>query len=200
MTDFTLPPIVVSCDARWIKLDLDGDLGAWAQRTASDALNRFSEPSGGEQQDRLATYFAKVGEIARRAQDASVVLLLYPVLWGEVRSVVRLCPVNMSGWDSSDEAWRVLLKSLIPDEPWEEPAEITEMPTDAGPCRRIRRRSIRGDDDIRSVGEELGYCWIFPQYGAAMVMATGFANLQEAGMWRPVLDELASAVGLKGES
>jgi hypothetical protein len=39
-----------------------------------------------------------------------------------------------------------------------------------------------------------------PQYGAAMVMATGFANLQEAGMWRPVLDELASAVGLKGES
>jgi hypothetical protein len=42
--------------------------------------------------------------------------------------------------------------------------------------------------------------WIFPQYGAAMVMATGFANLQEAGMWRPVLDELASAIGLKGES
>jgi hypothetical protein len=200
MTDFTLPPITVNCDARWIKLDLDGDLGAWARRTASDALSRFSEPPGGEQQERLATYFAGVGEIARRAQDASIVLLLYPVLWEVVRSVVRFCPVNMSGWDSSDEAWPVLLKGLVPDEPWEEPAEITELPTDAGLCHRIRRRSIRGDDDIRGVGEELGYCWTFPQYGAAMVMATGFANLQEAGMWRPVLDELASAVGLKEES
>jgi hypothetical protein len=40
MTEFALPPIVVDHDANWIDVDLRGDLGDWARRTARDIQSR----------------------------------------------------------------------------------------------------------------------------------------------------------------
>jgi hypothetical protein len=196
MTYFTLPPMIVNYDGRWTKVDMHGDLGAWARETARDVLDRFGKRPGGKQEKKLTKYFEGVGTLARRAQDSNAVYMLYPILGEGARAIVRFCPVDMGGWQE-DEAWPTLLKGLIPDEPWEEPPEITEMATPAGTCHRIRRRGVTGDGSVRSVGEQFAYCWVFPEYGAAVVMTTAFQNLQEPGLWRPALDELAMAVGME---
>jgi hypothetical protein len=195
MTNFTLPPFVIERDGRWIDVDLRGDLGEWARLTAQDVLIRSGVSRSYKREKQLTKMFEGAGEIARRAPGASIVYLLYPALGEGIRAVVRFSPVDMSGWEE-DEAWPVMLKGLIPDEPWEEPPEITEIATPAGSCHRIRRRYLEGEGNVRSVGEQLAYCWVFPQYGAGVVMTTEFGNLEEAGMWRPALDELASAAKL----
>jgi hypothetical protein len=197
MTDFTLPPLVVDYDGRWIDVDMHGDLASWARATATEVLTRWGAAPGGKRQKQLVKLFEGAGEIARRAQDSNMIFLLYPVLDEGVRAAVRFCPVDMSGWDSSDEAWPVLLKGLIPDEPWEEPPEITELATPAGTCHRIRRRTVTGEGSTRGVGEQFAYCWIFPQYGAGVVMTTAFQNLEEAGLWTSALDDLASSARLQ---
>jgi len=196
MADFTLPPMVVSYDGRWIEVDMSGDLGAWAQRTARDVLDRCGEHPGGRQEKRLAKYLEDAGAIARRAQDSNMVYMLYPVLGEGVRAIVRFCPVDMSGWEK-DEAWPVLLKGLVPDE---KPLEITELETPAGTCHRIRGRTITGKGKARKAGEQFAYCWVLPQYGAGVVMTTAFEDLAEAVFWRPTLDELALAVELEQTS
>jgi hypothetical protein len=197
MTDFSLPPLTVDYDGRWVAVDLHGDLHEWARRAAAEVLARWGSRSG-KREKQLATLLEGAGDLARRAGDASIALLLYPVLGEGVRAVVRFSPVDMSGHDGED-AWQVLLTGLIPDEPWEEPAEITEIATGAGPCRRIMRRYVTGEGSggVRPVGEQIAYAWVFPQFGAGVVMGTAFINLQEAGMWRPVLDELAAATRLE---
>jgi hypothetical protein len=40
MTDFSLPPFAVPYGGWWIDVDLDGDLAAWARRSAEDVLAR----------------------------------------------------------------------------------------------------------------------------------------------------------------
>jgi hypothetical protein len=199
MTEFSLPPMVVNYDGRWIDVDIHGDIADWAQRSARDVLDRFGQRPGGKREKKLAKYLEGAGTIARRAQDSNMMYMLYPVLGEGVRAIVRFCPVDMSGWQE-DEAWPVLLKGLIPDEPWEESPEITEMATPAGTCRRIKRRTVTGEGSTRGVGEQLAYCWVFPQYGAGVVMTTAFQSLQEAGLWMPTLDELALAVGMEQAS
>ncbi len=44
--------------------------------------------------------------------------------------------------------------------------------------------------------EHLLYLWLFPQYGAGIVMSCTFQSLAEAGQWRSAVDELAASARL----
>lgn len=195
MTEFSVPPLAVDYDGRWIAVDLHGDLHEWAKRAAADVTRRW----GGRKQRRLLPLLEGAGELARSAGDASIVLLLYPVPGEGIRAIVRFCPVDLAGLEG-DEAWSELLGDPVPDEPWEEPAEITQLSTNAGPCRRVLRKWVAGEGNTRGLGEQANYVWLFPQYGAGVIMTTSFVNLAEAGRWRPVLDELATAAELRQTS
>jgi hypothetical protein len=126
----------------------------------------------------------------RRAGDAALALLLYPSLAGGVQAVVRFCLVRLDGPAGLDE----LVQSLTA--PGDEPPEVTELASPAGPCRRVRQLCTRSEGGERPAGERLGYVRVFPEYGAGVVMTTGFADLLEAGRWRPALDGLAAVVAL----
>ncbi len=196
MTAFTLPPLAVDYDARWVAVDLGGDLGDWARRTAIEVLSGAGGQSGRWDQRRVTGLLEGAGALARQGRDASIALLLYPNLGEGVKAVVRFCPVDLAGQEAED-AWAQLLDTLAPALPGQEPPEVTEIASRAGPCRRIRQRHATGEGSERSVGERLGYLWALPEYGAGVVMTTAFTDLLEAGRWRPALDELAAAVELE---
>lgn len=196
MTGFTLPPLVVDHDERWLDVPLRGDLRPWAKATARDIAGRAGLK--GRDERKLTGILEGAGEIAQRATDASMGLLLFPDIREPIRAFVRFCPLDLAG-TGSDEAWPAIRESLLPDEPWEEPAEITEFTTRAGTCHRIRRTSVTGQGSVRAVGEQLAYVWVFPQYDAGVVMTTAFGNLEDAGRWRPALDELAGTAQLQSE-
>jgi len=197
MSGFTLPPLVVDHDQRWLDVPLRGDVRQWATSTARDIAGRVGLKR--RQERRLAGILEGAGEIAQRATDASMGLLLFPDVWEPVRAFVRFCPVDLAGADG-DAAWPALRDWLLPDEPWEEPAEITEIATRAGTCRRARFRRITGEGSVRAVEEQLAYAWVFPRYGAGVIMASAFPKLEDAGRWRPALDELAASAQLEEQA
>ncbi len=189
MSEFTLPPLVIDHDDRWLDVPLRGDIQQWAKSTARDIAARAGLERREERE--LTEILEGAGEIAQRAQDASMGLLLFPDIREPVRAFVRFCPVDLAGADD-DAAWPALRDWLLPDEPWEEPADITEIATKAGTCHRIRIRQVTGEGSVRAVGEQLAYAWVFPRYDAGVIMTTAFGNLEDAGRWRPALDELAA--------
>jgi hypothetical protein len=197
MTDFAVPPVAVDYDARWVEVDLTGDLGDWARRTAGEILGRTraSGHDAGKTEPQVADLLEGAGALARQAGDAAIALLLYPSMADGVKAVVRFCLVDLDGRDDPG-VWPELLGSLVPPEPGPDGPEVTELPSRAGPCRRIRQRYTTGAGSIQPVGEQLGYVWVFPQYGAGVVMSTGFADLLDAGRYRPAVDTLAAAVEL----
>lgn len=196
MTDFSLPPLVVDHDARWIPVDLTGNLHQWAVETARDMLTRSPGRRGGSRRGRsqaaLAALLETAGGMARQADDASIVLLLYPGHEDGVKAIVRFIPVDLAGRTGA-EAWRELLASL----PSGQPPEVTELATPAGPCRRARQPYLADDDGEPAAAEQLAYFWLLPQYGAAVVMSAAFADSLEAGRWRPALDALAATAALE---
>lgn len=192
MNEFSLPPLAVGYDSRWVNVPLSGDLGGWAEKATKD----YAAKHGGNKK-QIRALLEGAGQIARRAEDAAMALILMPVAAEGVRALVRFCPVNMSRLGESDDHWTALLGNLVPESEWEEAAEITELTTKAGPCRRIIRRYVEGEGDTRAVGEHVGYAWLFPQYAAGIFMVTSFINLAEATRWRSALDELAAAVELE---
>jgi hypothetical protein len=192
MTDFTLPPFVVNYDARWIDVDLRGDLGDWARRVTKDIYSRVPGHHGAREKKRFASLLESAGEVARRPQDASIALLLFPSMRDGIKASVRFCPVDLAGQDAED-AWTWVLDTL----PDDEPPEITEISTGAGPCRRIRQRYVTGEGPERPLGERLGYVWILPRWDAVVIMTTAFTDLLEAGRWLSALDDLAAACGLE---
>ncbi|HYZ55317.1 MAG TPA: hypothetical protein VE733_17695 [Streptosporangiaceae bacterium] len=192
MTGFTLPPLVVDYDARWIDVDLRGDLGEWARKTAQDMLARSPGRHRGRDEKSLAALLETAGAMARQADDASIALLLYPSHQDGLKALVRFCPVDLAGREGED-AWDALLASL----PAGEPPEVTKIGTAAGPCRRVRQPYAAGEESGSPVGERLGYIWVFPQYGAGVIMTTSFVDAMEAGRWRPALDALAAAAALE---
>jgi hypothetical protein len=187
---FTLPPFVVDYDIRWISVDLHGDLGAWARKSARDVLARWGA-EGGRREKNLARFLEEAGKIARREQHAILAYLLYPAIGEKIRAVVNVMPVDMRGHDE-DSGWAAMLAWLLPPESTGISPEITDMPTRAGLCKRIR---FQLTDDRGSV-EQLAYAWVYPQYGAAVVMSCTFTDFEEADQWRPVVDELAAAAEL----
>jgi hypothetical protein len=195
MSGFSLPPLVVDHDDRWLDVPLRGDVRQWAKSTARDIAGRAGLK--GRQERKLAGILEGAGEIAQRATDASMGLLLFPDIWEPIRAFVRFCPVDLAGADG-DQAWPALRDWLLPDEPWEEPADITEIATKAGTCHRVRIRQVTGEGSVRAVGEQLAYAWVFPRYDAGVIMTTAFPNLEDAGRWRPALDELAATAELEG--
>lgn len=87
MTEFTVPPLVVDHDARWVVVDLDGDLGEWAHRTAREMLSRVPGRHGRRQERRTVALLEGAGALARQGQDAAMALLLYPSLDEGVKAV-----------------------------------------------------------------------------------------------------------------
>jgi len=191
MTAFALPPVIVAYDAHWVEVDLRGDVAQWARRAAAEVLTRSGGPARGADARQLAKLFAAAGVIARRAQDATISLLLYPGPESGIRAIARFCPVDLSGQDG-DGAWAGLESIAVVDLPGQEPPEITALDTAAGPCRRVRQLVADTDQPGRPVSENLAYLWLFPDYGAGVILATAFSDLVQAGRWRPVLDDLAT--------
>ena len=195
MTEFVLPPIVVDYDANWIDVDLRGDLGDWARRTARDTMSRMPGHHSRRAEKHMASVLEAAGAIARKPQDASIALLLIPDVNDKIKAAVRFCPVDMAGRDQ-DDTWAELLSALSTDDS----PDVTEIPTGAGPCRRIRALYAAGETGPdRPVGEHVNYVWILPRWGAAVIMTATFEDLLEACRWRPALDKLAGGVGLEPE-
>jgi hypothetical protein len=197
MTEFTLPPLVVDYDGRWIDVDLHGDLGDWARRAAREVLARW-DARGGRREKRLTALLEAAGQVARQAEDASMVFLLYPELGGSVQAMVRFCPVDLAGNDEL-HSWSGVVSELFPPDTWgDDPPEATEIASPAGTCRRLRRRHVMRE--VGGVGEHLTYIWVFPQYGAGVIMAPSFANMEEADRWLPAIDKLAATAQLDESS
>ncbi len=193
MTEFELPPVVVDHDENWITVDLKGDLGDWSRRTARDIMSRMPGRLRRRVEKHMLSVLEGAGAIARRDQGASIAMLLAPDVNDKIKAVVRFCPVDLAGRDE-DEAWAELVSALSTDEP----PDVTEIATGAGPCRRILQRYAAGEQGPeRPVGEHVNYVWILPSWGAAVIMTTAFDDLLEAGRWRPALDKLAGGVGLE---
>jgi hypothetical protein len=195
MSDFVLPPVIVDHDENWLAVDLHGDLGDWARRTARDIMSRMPGRHGRRMEKHMVSVLEAAGAIARRSQDASIALLLAPDVDDKIKAVVRFCPVDLAGRDE-DDAWAELLSALSTDET----SDVSEMVTGAGRCRRIRARYAVGEGPERPVGEYVNYVWILPRWGAAVIMATAFDDLLESGRWLPALDKLAAGVGLEPET
>jgi len=195
MTDFTLPPFVVPFGGWWIDVDLDGDIRAWAQRSAEEVLARWGVRNG-RRARKLAAMLEAAGVVARKNQQgANMALLLYPALGEGIRAGVMFRPVDMSGHDEAT-GWEALISGLVPPERWAEVnPEETDIETPAGTCRRIRFLEAQRDPGNRVV-EHLLYLWVFPGYGSGVVMSTAFQSLAEAGRWRSAVDELAKSATL----
>jgi|HubBroStandDraft_3_1064219.scaffolds.fasta_scaffold154107_1 hypothetical protein len=202
MSEFSVPALAVGYDGRWVHVPLSGDLEEWARKAAAD----YATAHGGNKR-QIRALLEGAGGIARNAADSVIALVLIPVADEGIRALVRFCPVDMSAVESApgsaigedDDSWSALIGDLTPDNPWEESAEITEMTTKAGPCRRIIRRLTEGEGDTRAITEHVAYAWLFPQYAAGILMMTSFIGLGEARRWRSALDELAAAVELEPE-
>jgi hypothetical protein len=205
MSEFSVPPLSVGYDSRWVHVPLSGDIGEWAQRATADYLAK----NGGHKK-QVKALLEGAGEIVRRATDAVMALILMPVATEGIRAIVRFCPVDMSEADLSsvdlasvempavgEDVWSAMIGDITPDSPWEESPEITDMTTKAGPCRRVVHRVVEGEGTTRAITEHVVYAWVFPQYAAGAFMVTSFLNLAEAGRWRGALDELAAAVELE---
>jgi hypothetical protein len=66
--------------------------------------------------------------------------------------------------------------------------------------RSQRGAGQTGEEPERPVGERLGYVWMLPAYGAAVLMSTAFTDVLHAGRWRSALDDLAAACGLEPDA
>jgi hypothetical protein len=195
MAEFSIPPVVIEYGGWWIDVDLKEDPATWAQRTAPQVLSRWGW-RGARYKKQLTSVLEGAAEIARKAQDAIGVLLLYPELGNSIRALVRSVPFDLSGHDE-DSAWTALLGALTPTEGDGLSArapEITDISTPAGTCKRLRFEQQLGNEN--ALGEQLAYMWVFPQYGAGVALTTMFRDLAEAGRWRPAIDDLAKSVTL----
>lgn len=192
MSSFSLPPLAVGHDSRWIDVDLSGDLSQWAQRAAAGV----AAPMSHGRHARLAALMEGAGRLARGAGDAFMALLLYPAPGEGIQAIVRFCAVDLAGREG-EEAWSALLADTESGGPQQEPDEVTEITTSAGPCRRFLLRRAAGEPGTGETGEQVAYVWLFPRYSAGVVMTTAFLSVAEADRWRPALDELAAAVALE---
>jgi hypothetical protein len=203
MSEFSMPSLAVGYDSSWVHVPLSGDIGEWAQRATADYLAQR-----GGRKKQVKALLEGAGEIARRATDAAMVLILMPVAAEGIRALVRFCSVDMSEVDLSaadmsavdEDVWTAMFGDITPDHQWEEPPEVTDMATKAGPCRRVVRRVVEGAGGNLDITEHIVYAWVFPKYAAGLFMVTSFMNLAEAGRWRGALDELAGAVELEPAS
>lgn len=196
MTGFAPPPLSVVHDAQWVEVDLIGDLAAWARDTAAGILDRAGDRGPGPAAaSRLTALLEGAGGLARGAGDAVIALLLFPTLADGIKAVVRFSLIDLAGRDEAG-AWAELIPALARPDGGAEPPEVTDVPSRAGTCRRIRQRYLRGEGRDRPVGEQVGYVWVLPGYGAGVAMTTGFTDLVEAGRWRAALDALAGGVEL----
>lgn len=195
MTDFTLPPFAVPYGGWWIDVDLDGDLAGWARRSAEDVLARWGVRNR-RRAGQLAAMLEAAGAATRGKQQGAIsAMLLYPALGEGIRAGVLFFPVDMSGHDETS-GWDALTSWVLSaDQAAAADPEVTAIETPAGTCRRIRLSAAERDAGNRVV-EHLLYLWLFPQYGAGIVMSCTFQSLAEAGQWRSAVDELAASARL----
>ena len=200
MTGFRLPPLVADYNQLWLEAELrgTGDGRGWARRAAAELLSRpqwaASRTRRGERS--LIALLEQAAVIARKQQGASMGLILIPSPEEGIEGMVAFCPVDLAG-HAGDEAWEELVEQLASEFPGDYPREITPMETRAGPSRRLRLRYAAGQGPERPLGENIGYLWIFEEYGAAVMMTISFPDLLQAARWLPALDELALSVWLQ---
>jgi hypothetical protein len=187
---FTVPPFVLNYDIRWISLDLNGDLTAWAGKSAKDVLARWGA-RGGRREKNLAKLLEDAGTIARRADDTSLAYLLYPALGEGIRTIARVLPVDMRGQDEAS-GWEAMLRWQTPADSFGVSADVTDFPTPAGACKRIRFQHDDGDGAY----EHYTYAWVFPRYGAGIVLTGAFSSVEAAEQWRTAVDDLAAGAEL----
>ena len=144
---------------------------------------------------KLAAMLAEAGRSIRKAEGAISALLLYPAPGEGLRGAVVFYPVDMSGHDEAS-GWQALLDDLLPPALRDEVSpEITEIQTPAGTARRVRFEQCPAGS-AGPVIEQLAYLWVFPQYGAGMIVSITFKSLAEAGRWRGAVEDLALAARL----
>jgi len=196
MTEFRIPPLVVDYSQLWLEADLHGDKGAWPLRASAELLARpqWAAHRTGKEEKRLFELLRQAAPIAsKRGDSSSMGFFLFPSPEEGIKGIVVFSPVDLVGRDA-DEAWEDLLAQLAPEIPGDSPPEITVMATKAGECRRLRLRYAAGEGPERPVGEHIGYAWVFPDHGAAVVMSISFNSILESARWLPALDELAASV------
>lgn len=202
MTEFRLPPLVVDYDTElWFPAQLRGGAAAargWALAQAPLLLARSSfgglRTRKGER--KLIAYLEQAAAIARKRQDASMALILFPTPAERVQGMAAFCPVDLAG-HGGDEGRDLVLDQIAPKIPGDFPPEVTRLDTKAGTCWRVRQRYAHGEGADRPVGEHFSYLWVCDEYGAAIVMDIGFEDILQAARWLPALDELAAGVWLQ---
>jgi len=113
MTDFTLPPFVVDFGGWWIDVDLDGDLAAWARRSAEDVLARWGVRNR-RRAGQLAAMLEAAGAATRERQQGAIsAMLLYPALGEGIRAGVLFFVMSCT-FQSLAEAgqWRSAVDEL----------------------------------------------------------------------------------------
>ena len=194
--DSALPPFVVDYDTNWVSVGLNGDLDAWSADAAREVLARDGRSASKKDVRRLADHFAAAGAVATRVPDSMATFLLCPAPERRVLTVVRMVAVELSDEDVAagvETAQRI----VAPDDlPAIEPPELTTVDTPAGPAARSLARVARAGGGDHEVHEWLNYAWVVPGYRFAVVLTTAFADLVEAGRWRPAVDALAGGVAM----
>lgn len=192
-----LPPLAVDHSPLWIQLELSGDPSwAWpaaAQLLARPQLARYRTAAGEKQ---LTAMLKRAGAIARAQGDPTLGFILAPAPEEGIKGTATLSPVSTEGKDA-DRVVADLAEQLAPTLPAGEKPEITRMQTPAGECRRVRTRYAVDGQPGGRLGEQIGYLWVFEDYGAARCLMMSFTSLPEAERWLPALDELAAGVRLK---
>jgi len=200
MTGFRLPPLVVDYNQLWLEAELrgGGDGRGWARRSTGLLLSRpqWASARTRKGERKLIALLEQAAVIARKQQDASMGLILIPSPEEGIEGMAAFCPVDLAGY-GGEEAWEELLEQLAPEVPGDYPREIIPMETKAGPCRRLRLRYAEGQGPERTLGEHIGYLWVFEEYEAAVMMTVTFPDPLQAVRWLPALDELARGVWLQ---
>ena len=194
-----LPPLVFDYDGHWLNVDLSLTPEAWATGAADLLLGAGGGRRGKRAQRGLAEHLNAVVAAAARRQDFTVLLLLCPGPEFLVKAAVRLVAVEIEGADDLGELGPLATAyQMVNPEGAElaEPAEVSELTTPAGPAARGRLRLVL-DQPGRPVHEVLSYAWVLPGYRYGAMLTTAFADLVEAGRWRPLIDALAAAASLE---
>ena len=186
------PPFAVDYDARFVQIDLEGDLGRWADAAARTMWERSGRRHGRGQVRRLAGAFRAMAEAAREQHPLGA-FLLAPEPWVGVAAVVKLTPVDLGDADLDRDA--VLDELTYPDAYLAEAVEVVDVPTPAGVAARLRQRILEPGSTKEAV-ESVQYVWFFPHEQAILLMRTAFTDLTEAAPWRTALNALAGGVSL----
>lgn len=182
------PQVVVDYDARFVPIDLHGDLRSWSAAAAETQWQRSGTDHGRRDVRALAERLEAVAEVVRSVNPLGAFALV-PEPWVGVTGVARMVPVDLGRPMSADE---VLAELVHPDSQLVEPAEVVPVETPLGAATLLHQRV----DDAGAVTDHRQVIWLFPEREAALILGIAFTDLIEAERWRDALVDLARGVAL----